>query len=141
VNRRARKPYFSLVLLFVVLNGFFISGKAMLERHGFSQDVLIVGNVLIFLITMGSFLLSQRGLKDKNPHAFVRSVYGGVMLKLFLCIIAAFAYIAIYQKNLNKPALFTLMGLYLIYTFIEVSALTRMLRATGSSAATDAPRV
>jgi hypothetical protein len=128
VNRRARKPYFSLVLVFVALNGFFISGKGLLTRNGFDQDVLIAGNVVIFLITMGSFLLAQRGLKNKNPNAFVRSIYSGVMLKLFLCIIAAFAYIAIYQKNLNKPALFTLMGLYLVYTFIEVSALTRQLR-------------
>jgi hypothetical protein len=133
VNRRARKPYFSLVLLFVILNAFFISGKALLTRSGFDQSVLIIGNVVIFLITLGSFLLAQRGLKDKNPNAFVRSIYSGVMLKLFLCIIGAFAYIAIYQKNLNKPALFTLMGLYLVYTFIEVSALTRQLRNQGNT--------
>jgi hypothetical protein len=131
VNRRARKPYFSLLLLFVILNAFFISGKGLLTRNGFDPEVLLIGNVALFLITLGSFLLSMRGLKDKNPNAFVRSVYSGVMLKLFLCIIGAFAYIAIKQKGLNKPALFTLMALYLLYTFIEVSALTRQLRSQG----------
>ncbi|TCJ17588.1 hypothetical protein EPD60_05180 [Flaviaesturariibacter flavus] len=133
MNRRARKPYFSLLLVFVVLNGFFISSKGLLTRNGFDQDALVWGNVVVFLITLGSFLLAQRGLKDKNPNAFVRSVYGSVMLKLFLCIIAAFAYIAVAQKHINKPALFTLMGLYLVYTFIEVSALTRQLRGQGSN--------
>ncbi|RYZ22666.1 MAG: hypothetical protein EOO16_08135 [Chitinophagaceae bacterium] len=133
MNRPARKPYFALLLFFVILNALIIAGKKVLNRGGFDQEVLLVGNVVIFLITLGSFLLAQRGLKDKNSNAFVRSVYGSVMLKLFLCIIAAFAYIAVAQKNINKPALFTLMGLYLVYTFIEVSALTRQLRSQGSN--------
>ena len=50
------------------------------------------------------------------------------MIKLFLCIIVALIYIAIYQKQLNKPALFTCMGLYLVYTFMEVSILMKMLK-------------
>ncbi|MBD0293586.1 MAG: hypothetical protein ICV84_00060, partial [Flavisolibacter sp.] len=41
---------------------------------------------------------------------------------------AAFIYIATFRKDLNKPALCTLMGLYLVYTFIEVSLLTKTLK-------------
>ncbi|GAA4326678.1 hypothetical protein [Flaviaesturariibacter amylovorans] len=134
MNPRARKPYFSLVLLFVILNAVFIAGRAPLERAGFDQSVLLIGNVLLFLITIGSFLVGSRGLKSSNPHAFLRSVNGSVMLKLFLCVIAAFIYIATFKKQLNKPALFTLMALYLVYTFVEVSALTRMLRNRSENA-------
>ncbi|RYY95705.1 MAG: hypothetical protein EOO11_15245 [Chitinophagaceae bacterium] len=128
MNQRTRKPYFSLLLLFVILNALFIAGRAPLERAGFDQSVLLVGNVVLFLVTLGSFLMGSRGLASSNPHAFLRSINGSVMLKLFLCVIAAFIYIATFKKQLNKPALFTLMGLYLVYTFVEVSALTRMLR-------------
>lgn len=118
--------FLPIVLLFIVLNALFISGKVFLERWGVDQEVLIIGNLLLFIIFLLSFLVAQRGLKTTNPHAFVRSIYGSMMIKFFLCIIAAFIYISICKKDLNKPALFTLMGLYLVYTFIEVATLTKM---------------
>ena len=130
---RPRKPVFPLILVFVILNAFFIAGRSLLERNGFSQNVLILGNLFLFFITVGSFLMAQRGLANKNPHAFVRSIYGSIMMKLFLTLIVAFIYIATQRKELNKPAFFTLMGLYLLYTFIEVSSLTRMLRDRSAS--------
>jgi len=122
------RPLLPLVLLFVLLNAFFITGKGLLQKWNADQNVLIIGNLFIFLITLIAFFISQKGLRGENPHAFVRSVYGSIMLRLFACMIAAFIYIAIYKKDLNKPAFFTLMALYLLYTFIEVSLLTKMLK-------------
>lgn len=128
MTKRRLKPFLPIIIFFITLNGFFISGKNMLARWGVDQDVVIWGNLLLFLITLFSFLLGQRGLKNPNPHAFVRSVYSGMMLKLFVCVIAAFIYIAMFRDALNKPALFTCMGLYLVYTFMEVSILMKLLR-------------
>jgi hypothetical protein len=124
-NRRAFLP---IVVLFIVLNAFFIIGKSLLDRWGASQDVLIWGNLLLFILTFVSYVIAQKGLKSPNTHAFIRSVYGSIMLKLFVSLIAAFIYIFLTRKDLNKPAFFTLMGLYLVYTFIEVSTLTKMLK-------------
>ena len=117
-----------MALFFVLLNAIFIAGNNFLEDKGFDRDVLIIGNLLLFLITLLSLFMGKRGLNNPNPHAFVRSVYSSIMIKLFLCIIVALIYIAIYQKQLNKPALFTCMGLYLVYTFMEVSILMKMLK-------------
>ena len=128
MGKNKLKGFMPVILFFIALNGFFISGKNMLQRWGADQDVLIIGNLLLFLITLTSYLLAQRGLKNPNPHAFVRSVYMSVMLKLFVCIIAAFVYISIFKTNLNRPALFTCMGLYLVYTFLEISVLMKMLK-------------
>ncbi|HEY1113853.1 MAG TPA: hypothetical protein VGE66_09835 [Chitinophagaceae bacterium] len=125
---RNRRGFLPIVILFVLLNAFFIVGRSLLERWGASQDVLIWGNLLLFALTMISFIVAQKGLKSTNPHAFVRSVYGSIMLKLFVSLIAAFVYIFLTRKELNKPAFFSLMGLYLVYTFLEVSTLTRMLK-------------
>lgn len=125
---RNRRGFLPIVILFIVLNTFFIAGRSMLDRWGASQDVLIWGNLLLFVLTYISFVIAQKGLKASNPHAFVRSVYGSIMLKLFVSLIAAFIYIFLTRKALNKPAFFTLMGLYLVYTFIEVSTLTKMLK-------------
>lgn len=128
MDKNKLKGFMPVILFFIVLNGFFLSGKNMLQRWNVDQDVAIIGNALLFIITLMSFLLAQRGLKNPNPHAFVRSVYMSVMLKLFVCIIAAFVYISIYKAKLNKPALFLCMGLYLVYTFLEVASLTKLLK-------------
>ena len=128
MTKRSVKSFLPIVVIFVILNGFFIAGKSMLARWGVDQEVVIIGNLLLFVISIVSFLLGLRGLKNPNPHAFVRSVYTSMMLKLFICIIAAFIYISMYRDNINKPALFTCMGLYLLYTFVEVSILTKLLK-------------
>jgi len=92
------------------------------------QSVLILGNLLLFVVTAFSFAVSYRGLKATNPHAFVRSVYGSVMIKFFVFAIAAFIYIQSAKAAVNKSGLFICMGLYLVYTFMEVSVLTKLLK-------------
>jgi hypothetical protein len=126
--RRNSRSFLPILILFIVLNGFFITGGTLLQRWDADREVLIIGNGMLFFITALSYFISIRGLKHPNPNAFMRSVYTSLMMKLFLCAIAAIAYIATHGKNINKPALFTLMGLYLVYTFLEVSVLTKSLR-------------
>ena len=126
--RNRFREFVPIVLIFIIVNALLISGRSWLARIKADQDVLIAANLLIFVITFFSFLLAKKGLQDPNPHAFVRSVYSSMMLKLFVCIIAAFIYISANSGTINKPALFGGMGLYLVYTFTEVSILTKMLR-------------
>lgn len=133
MRNNAGRAFLPIIILFLVLNGFFIAGKTMLLRWNADQNVLIIGNLLLFGITLLSFFMARKGLRNTNPHAFVRSVYGGIMIKLFICIIAAFIYIASFGKGLNKPALFTCMGLYLVYTFLEVSILTKLLKGNSNA--------
>jgi len=128
MQRNNRMPLFRILFFFILLNAIFISGKSFLEDHGFDLPALIGGNLILFGATVLSFLSAKRGLTAKNPQAFVRSIYLAIMLKLFICLIAAVIYIFMFRKNLNRPALFTCMGLYLVYTFIEVSVLTKMLK-------------
>jgi hypothetical protein len=125
---RNRSPLLPVIVFFILLNALFLAGKNFLERSGFDQSVLIVGNLVLFAATLVSFLFAKQGLGSKNPQAFVRSVYMSIMIKLFICLIAALIYIFLFRKNLNRPALFACMGLYLVYTFIEVSVLTKMLK-------------
>ncbi|MBA2744968.1 MAG: hypothetical protein H0U44_01970 [Flavisolibacter sp.] len=122
------KLFFPVIGLFSALTGLFFVARTRFENMGVDADVVLIGNLLLFFITFLSFYLGVKGLKNPNPHAFVRSLYMSIMIKFFLCIIAAVIYIATYKSGLNKPALFICMGLYLLYTFIEVSVLTKMLR-------------
>ena len=130
---RKNKFFKPILLLFVLLNAFFIGGKNFLQRWGADSDVLIIGNAVLFTVTLISFLLAQKALKNSNTHAFIRAIIGGIMIKLFVSIIAAFIYISIFKTTINKPALFTCMGLYLVYTFLEVSVLTRQLKQNNNA--------
>jgi hypothetical protein len=117
-----------LLALFAVITGFSIAGKSMLQRLNIDQDLLLFGNILLLLVTLCSFLLLTRGVYSANPNAFVRSMYGSFILKFFVIAIAAFVYIQLAQKAVNKPALIACMLLYIVYTFIEVSILLKLLK-------------
>ncbi|MEP6700132.1 MAG: hypothetical protein ABJA85_02405 [Bacteroidota bacterium] len=121
-------PWRPFALLFILLNCFFIIEKNFLTKRGIDYEVLIVGNLVLLIATGLSFYISQRSLNSTNPNSSVRSLYGSFMIKFFLIAIAAFIYILIAKKNINKPALFICMGLYLVYTFIEVAALQKLLK-------------
>ncbi len=128
VLRNRFREFVPIVAVFVIVNALAIGLGSSFTAWNIDSDVVIGGNLFLFVVTFFSFLIAERGLQDKNTHAFMRSVYGSIMFKMFLSIIAAFIYISIYGKGLNKPGLFICMGLYLVYTFLEVSILTRILR-------------
>ncbi len=92
------------------------------------NSVLVGGNLVLFLATLSSYFLATRSLHSTNPHAIVRSMYGSFLIKLFICILAAIFYILLVKENVNKPALFTCMGIYVIYSILEVSALTKLMK-------------
>jgi len=126
--RNSRGPLRPMLLVFIILTALFIMGRNMLARWGIDQSVVIVGNLILFAVSLLSFLLSQRSMKSENPNVFVRAMYTNFMIKLFVCVAAAFIYFTAAKPNINKPGLFVCMGLYVVYTVIEVSSLTKLLR-------------
>jgi len=126
MNKQSFRSFFPAIMIFLVLNSGFLLMMKKLESWGFDYSVLVFGNLLIFAISFLSYWMAVRGLTTKNNHAFFRWVYGSIMLKLFLLAGVAFAYLMMNKTEVNKPALFFCMGLYIIYTFIEVSGLMKV---------------
>lgn len=124
-NIRSLRP---MILVFILLNALFLTGRNWLVKKGFDPDVLIIGNLLLFIVLLLSFIISQRSLKSENPNAFVRAMYGSFIIKFFVLALAAFIYIIITKQSVNKPALIACMGLYIVYTVFEVSSLMRLLK-------------
>ena len=126
MNKQSIRNFFPAILIFLILNSGFLAMMKRLEEWGFDYSVLVFGNLLIFGISFLSYWMAVKGLTTKNNHAFFRWVYGSIMVKLFLLAGVAFIYIVMNKQAVNKPALFFCMGLYIIYTFIEVSALMKV---------------
>ena len=128
MNRTSLALLRPIILIFVFLNAFFIVGKMWLAKKGIDQEVLIAGNLVLFVVSLITFLITYRSFQSKNPNVFVRAMYGGFIIKFFVVAVAAFIYIMATKKDVNKPALFICMGLYVVYTFFEVSSLIRILK-------------
>ena len=126
MNKKGFRNFLPAIIVFIVLNSAFLVMMNRLQGWGFEYPVLVFGNIIVFGISFISYYMAVKGLTTKNNHAFFRWVYGSVMLKLFLLAGVAFIYIMMNKKEINKPALFFCMGLYIIYTFIEVSALMKV---------------
>ena len=126
MSKQSMKNFLPAILLFLVLNSGFLIMMKRLEGWGFDYSVLIFGNLIVFGISFLAYWMAVRGLTTNNNHAFFRWVYGSIMIKLFLLAGVAFTYIMLNKNEVNKPALFFCMGLYVAYTFIEVSGLMKV---------------
>ena len=123
-----RKIFLPVILVFIILNSLVIIFKTFLENNGFDRDFLIIANLLLFILSLTAFYLQQRAIQSDNPNAFVRGVYTAMIIKLFVCMIAVAVYAFIRKSNINKPALFTSMGIYIVYTSFEIAALMKVAR-------------
>lgn len=112
-----------LVSFFFGLNALIFLLFSSLERWGFDVRMLLIGHVIVFLMTLVSSLLLSGSLKAATTAAFLRGVYGSFLLKFFLVAITTLAYAFVKRQEVNKPGLFTLMALYLVYTFLEIRGL------------------
>jgi len=126
INRGNRRPFFPVFAIYVAFSALFITGKNWMNRINVDRDVMIIGNTILLIATLFSFYLYRRALVNNKPHAFLKYIYGGMFLKMLICLIAAFIYIATYGQAVNKPAIFGCMFLYFVYTFVEVSILLRL---------------
>jgi hypothetical protein len=115
-----------LVLLFSLISGFIFLLYATLKIYQIDSNVLLVSNALFFMISLFSFFMQRKGLQNKNPHVFVRSVMAAMMVKMAFCIIAVIAYVYFSGTSFNKRAVFIALFLYLIYLAVEVFVVMKM---------------
>lgn len=117
-----------ILLIFVVTNGVFISSDALSSRWNIDGDLVIIGNLVLFLATGISFLLYYKAMHNNNVQAFLRLIYGGMFLKMMICLFTAFIYIIMAGKAVNKGGIIVCLFLYLVYSFVEIVLLFKQSR-------------
>jgi len=105
-----------IILVFVVLTGIIYLLKMSFQSFNFI--VLMAGNGVLAFLSLSSYFIINQQLKGR-PQAFVRGVYGATFLKLFVCMITIFVYVLLNRQNIHKPTIFTLFGIYVVYTAVE----------------------
>lgn len=128
MNKKFLQSARPLIFVFIFLNAIFLFAKNFLEKNGIDHEVLILGNLVLFLVSFTAFVITHKSLGVANPNAFVRAMYGSFLIKFFVVAIVAFIYIMIARKTVNKPGLLIGAGLYIVYTSIETRSLLKLLK-------------
>jgi hypothetical protein len=107
-----------LALFFAVLALVLLQQNMGLDLPINSMFIIVV-NCMLFIMALFNFKrISEVDLK--NPNAMVRSVMMGTMLKFIVFGGAALWYATQKKAPIGTNNLFIAMGLYLIYTWIEI---------------------
>ncbi len=88
--------------------------------------VLMGGNCLFFLVSLFVFRMQYVAMYNSNPNVFIRSVMGGMIIKVFACVIAVVAYYFISKAAFNKPAVYVSMVIYIVYLVVEVRTIMKL---------------
>jgi uncharacterized membrane protein len=121
-----KKIILPLLLLFVIFSTAFNLTRGLLAKWGIDSDVLIVANIIFFLISIIAFFMQKKALNNANPNVFVRSVMGGMLIKMFVVITAVIVYRLVAGNSVSKVSVFASMFLYLLYLGVEVAIITKL---------------
>ncbi len=110
------RPVFAL--FFAVLALVFIQQKMAIQLPINGMFIIAVNGMLFSMALFNFKRVSQ--LDVKNPNAMVRSVMTGTMLKFIVFGGAALWYATQKKAPIGTNNLFIAMGLYLLYTWIEI---------------------
>jgi hypothetical protein len=114
------KAFFPVIILFIILTLLIVLLQNMLAGYGFNVNVLLWGNVFLFLMSLLSFLIQQKGTNPAAPQLFVRYFYLSFIIKFLLVATTVLIYSA-FAGRINKAAVIACMAFYLVYMFVEIT--------------------
>lgn len=117
-----------LFITYFVISAASFAFWRLMENNGIDVAVVRLANTLLLLISLGSFFMQYRALKNPNPHAFVRGVMTSLLLKMLAVAGAVVIYHLVDKAHFNKKAVFVSLLLYLVYLAVEGNTLSRLNR-------------
>lgn len=127
-DRNAIVPLF---IFFIIVNSFCLLFKNWLTSKGIDPLVLGAGNSILFFLSVIIYFMQKKSLQNPNPNVFVRSVMAGTFIKLVVIAGAVIIYLLSAGENKSNYAVLAAMGLYFVYTFIEVKTVSKLNKEHG----------
>ena len=120
------KAVLPLFITFFVLTVIIFAANFLYAEKGIDYVAVMGANCLFFLISLLVFRIQYLAMYNSNPNVFIRSVMGGMLIKVFGCVIAVVAYYFISGTAFNKPAVYASMVIYIIYLVVEVRTIMKL---------------
>jgi len=122
----SQKLMFQFFIVFILITIAAMVFAAWLDANKINHLVVIGANALLLVVAGISLLLQVKAAANPNPNVFIRSLMGGTFLKLFVILIALVIYLVAAGPNKSIYAVFVGMGLYVVYTIVEVRGLLQL---------------
>lgn len=126
-----RKYFLPILLIFIIINSACLFLQAFLHEKGIDARVILGANIILFILSVIALLMHISAVKNPNPQVFVRSVMAASFIKLMVLALSALAYLALAKESRNIPGVIASMGLYVIYTVIEIRNASKLNRDNG----------
>lgn len=115
-----------LVVVFLLVSVLFFAFHSKLESWGVDWKLVLLGNGVLFLISVFSSFMHKRAMTTASTHAFLRFVYMAFIGKFLLVLAFVAVYLVSTGGSQNQYAIFSCLALYLVYSFIEISTLLKL---------------
>jgi len=122
-----------MLVFFLLVNSFCLLFKNWLDAKNIDHGVVMSANSILFFLSIAIFFMHKRSAQSANPHVFVRSVMAGTFIKLIVIAGAVTVYLISAAENKSVYGILTGIGLYFVYTFLEVKSASRINKAHGRS--------
>lgn len=132
-NNSLSKTLMPLFFVFIIVNCVAILLKQQLEKLQINADVVKAANFILFFVSSISIALHKKASEKENPNAIVRSMMLASLIKLMVVAFSVVIYVYIAGAKRNAYGIFCGMGLYLIYTFLEVKIASKLKNGNGKN--------
>lgn len=113
------KKFLPILALFMFLNAIGLFSIYFFPVEDVKIPFILVVNLMLFGLSLFNFWRIQK-MDANKPNQMVQSVMMGTLIKMMLFAIAALIYSKQHIGPVGFTTLFISMGIYLIYTFLEI---------------------
>ena len=123
-----KKSYLLFLVFFLLGSIIFFLKTPALSRFQFDNALLWAANIFFLTLSLITLALQIKSMKNKNPNVFIRSVMGGILIKMFGSLLAVFVYVIYNNYKFDKGSMFLGLCFYLFYLMAEVTTLMKLNR-------------
>jgi hypothetical protein len=113
------KHLIPVLFVFVIVNAVLLTAHSLLTEQFVKYEFVMAVNLMLLMMSIFNFNRIRK-VDMKNPRAMVNSVMIGTLLKMVIFAGAALFYATQKKAPVGMPTLLTSMGLYLVYTWLEI---------------------
>jgi hypothetical protein len=113
------KHLLPVLFVFVIVNAVLLTAHSLLTEQFVKYEFVMAVNLMLLMMSIFNFNRIRK-VDMKNPRAMVNSVMIGTLLKMVIFAGAALFYATQKKAPVGMPTLLTSMGLYLVYTWLEI---------------------
>ncbi len=122
------RSYGILVLLFIIIMLLSLTAGSVYGTEQFDARLVIGANLIFFFLSALSLRMQQKAVVHTNPHVFVRTIIGGMFLKMMLTAIALLLYVKFINPNYTMESVMAALGVYGCYLVAGVYGAGRLNR-------------